>query len=70
MDTRDVILRSYDLLARKAGSWQDNFTESVAFSEASGKLNAQGREAFIQSFNGFLRAVDKVELTKVQTRQR
>src|SRR4249919_1935847 len=32
---------------------------------ASGKLNAQGREAFIQSFSGFLRAVDKVLLKQL-----
>ena len=65
MDTRDVVQRFYDGLARKDGSWQDNLTESVAFSDASGKLSAQGREAFIQSFSGFLRAVDKVELKQL-----
>ena len=49
----------------KDGSWQDNLFENVAFCDASGKLNAQGREAFIQSFSGFLRAVDKVLLKQL-----
>ena len=65
MDTKDIVQRFYDGLARKDGSWQDNLSENVAFSDASGKLSAQGREAFIQSFSGFLRAVDEVLLKQL-----
>ena len=65
METKDVVRRFYGGLARKDSSWQDNLAESVAFSDASGKLSAQGREAFIQSFSGFLRAVDTVELKQL-----
>ena len=65
MDTNDVVRRFYGGLARKDSSWQDNLAESVAFSDASGKLNAQGRGAFIQSFSGFLRAVDRVLLKQL-----
>jgi ketosteroid isomerase-like protein len=65
MDTKELVQRFYDGLARKDGSWQDNLSENVAFSDASGKLSAQGREAFIQSFSGFLRAVDKVLLKQL-----
>ena len=65
MDTKDIVQRFYDGLARKDGSWQDNLSENVAFSDASGKLNAQGREAFVQSFSGFLRAVDEVLLKQL-----
>jgi ketosteroid isomerase-like protein len=65
MDTKDVVQRFYDGLARKDSSWQDNLSESVAFSDASRKLSAQGREAFVQSFSGFLRAVDKVQLKQL-----
>jgi ketosteroid isomerase-like protein len=65
METKDVIQRFYDGLARKDSSWQDNLSENVAFSDASGKLNAQGREAFIGSFSGFLRAVDKVQVKQL-----
>ena len=55
----------YDGLARKDNSWQDNLSEGVTFSDASGKLTAQGREAFIQSFSGFLRAVNMVQLRQL-----
>jgi len=65
MDTKDVIQRFYDGLARKDSSWQDNLAESVAFADASGKLGARGREAFIGSFSGFLRAVDQVQLKQL-----
>jgi ketosteroid isomerase-like protein len=65
METKDVVRRFYDGLAHKDSSWQDNLAESIAFSDASGNLNAQGREAFIQSFTGFLRAVDKIELKQL-----
>jgi len=65
MDTRDVVQRFYDGLARKDSSWQDNLSESVAFSDASGKLSALGREAFVKSFSGFLRAVDKAQLKQL-----
>ena len=65
MKTKDVVQRFYDGLARKDSSWQDNLAEGVAFSDASGKLTAQGREAFIQSFSGFLRAVEKVQLRQL-----
>lgn len=65
MDTKDVVQHFYDGLARKDSSWQDNLAESVAFSDASGKLSAQGREAFIGSFSGFLCAVDKVQLKQL-----
>lgn len=44
---------------------EDNLSENVAFCDASGKLNAQGREAFIQSFSGFLRAVGRVQLKQL-----
>jgi hypothetical protein len=36
MDTKDVIQRFYEGLARKDISWQDNLAESVAFADASG----------------------------------
>ena len=65
MEVKDVVQRFYDGLARKDSSWQDNLAESVLFSDSSGKLNAQGREAFIRSFSGFLRAVDKVQLQQL-----
>ena len=40
METKDVVRRFYGGLARQDSSWQDDLSESVAFSDASGKLNA------------------------------
>jgi ketosteroid isomerase-like protein len=40
-------------------------SDEVTFSDASGKLQARGRDAFIQSFTSFLRAVDKVQVRQL-----
>ena len=65
METKGVVQRFYEGLARKDSSWQDSLAEGVAFSDASGKLGAQGREAFVQSFSGFLQAVERVQLRQL-----
>lgn len=65
METREVVQRFYDGLARKDGSWQELLSDDVAFSDASGRLQAHGRDGFIQSFTSFLRAVDKVEVKQL-----
>ncbi|MGH7760733.1 MAG: nuclear transport factor 2 family protein [Candidatus Dormibacteraceae bacterium] len=62
MNTRDVVRGFYEGLARQDDSWQQNLSDEVAFTDASSKLQARGRPAFIQSFGAFLRAVVKVEL--------
>ena len=59
METSDLVRRFYDGLARKDSSWHDVLADDVTFSDASGKLQAHGRDAFIQSFTSFLRAVEK-----------
>ena len=65
MDTAGVVRRFYECLDRKDDGWQQLLSDQVAFSDASGKLKADGREAFIQSFTGFLRAVEKVEMKQL-----
>src|SRR5579884_2859098 len=65
METREVVERFYRGLAGKDDSWQHDLADDVTFSDASGKLQASGREAFIQSFTGFLRAVTGVELKQL-----
>ena|SRR5438270_5165458 len=65
METKDVVERFYEGLSRKDESWQKNLSEEVAFSDASGKLRANGRAAFIQAFATFLRAVADVEVKQV-----
>lgn len=65
MGTKEVIERFYQGLARKDDSWQENLAGDVQFSDASGRLTAGGREAFVESFAGFLRSVRGVELRQL-----
>ncbi len=60
MAVKDIILGFYDSLAKKNDAWQAHLANNVVFSDASMKLHAEGKDAFIQSFTGFLRAVEAV----------
>ena len=65
MTTADTIRNFYDSLAQKSDAWQRDLAHDVVFSDASKKLHAEGRDAFIQSFAGFLRAVERVQLQQL-----
>lgn len=65
MVVQDIIRNFYDSLAQKNDAWQQDVAEDVVFADASNKLRAAGREAFIQSFAGFLRAVERVQLRQL-----
>ena len=65
MDTRDVVQSFYDGLGRRDGSWQQNLAPDVVFSDASGRLQASGREAFVKAFTPFLSSVRRVELRQL-----
>jgi ketosteroid isomerase-like protein len=65
METRDVVRRFYDGLARRDDSWQQNLAQDVVFADASGRLQARGRDAFVQSFTPFLGGVNRVELKQL-----
>jgi ketosteroid isomerase-like protein len=65
MTTKEIVQDFYTSLAQKNDQWQQNLSEDVVFSDASKKLHAEGREAFIQSFISFLRAVEKVQLKQL-----
>lgn len=65
MTTADVINNFYEGLAQKTDAWQRDLAEDVVFGDASQKLHAEGRNAFIQSFASFLRAVEHVELRQL-----
>ena len=65
METRQVVERFYRGLAQKDSSWQQGLAAGVSFSDASGRLRAEGRDAFIESFASFLRAVDRVEVRQL-----
>jgi len=65
MATTDIIRRFYVSLASKTDAWQRDLADDVVFADASNQLHAEGREAFIQSFTGFLRAVERVQLRQL-----
>lgn len=61
MPVKEILQSFYADLAKKNDEWQKNLSENVVFSDASKRLHAEGKDAFIQSFTGFLRAVAKVQ---------
>jgi ketosteroid isomerase-like protein len=65
MTLREVVQSFYDGLAHKNDAWQQNLSEDVVFSDASRRLHAEGRNAFIQSFNAFLQAVENVQMKQL-----
>ncbi len=65
MDAKEIIKSFYNGLAQKNDEWQKNLAENVAFSDASGKLHAEGRDAFIRSFTPFLRGIDNVRMKQL-----
>src|SRR5512135_2119617 len=65
MVVKEIIQHFYDGLAHKSDAWQDNLSEGIEFSDASRRLHAEGRAAFIQSFGAFLRAVEKVQVRQL-----
>jgi ketosteroid isomerase-like protein len=65
MTLSEILQQFYSSLDRKDNAWQKNLSENVMFSDASKKLHAEGRQAFIQSFSPFLRSVEKVQLKQL-----
>ena len=65
MATSDIIRHFYQSLADKTDAWKRDLAEDVVFADASKRLHAEGRDAFIQSFTGFLRAVERVQLRQL-----
>lgn len=65
MAVPDIIRNFYESLVQKTDAWQRDLAEDVVFADASKRLQAEGRDAFIQSFTGFLRAVERVQLEQL-----
>ena len=65
MPTKEIIQAFYDNLAKKNTEWQKDLSDHVVFSDASKKLYAEGKPAFIQSFTPFLRAVEAVKTKQI-----
>lgn len=65
MDTGEVVRLFYDSLGAKDDRWRELLADGVEFDDASGRLSAHGRDAFIDSFARFLPAVETVELKQL-----
>ncbi len=65
MSVKTVIQDFYTSLAEKTDTWQKNLAEDVVFSDASKKLHAEGKNAFIQAFLPFLQSVEKVQMKQL-----
>jgi ketosteroid isomerase-like protein len=65
MAVSDIIRHFYDGLAQKNDTWQDHLADDVVFADASNRLHAEGRDAFIQSFTPFLHAVANVQVKQL-----
>lgn len=61
MTAKEIIQNFYTSLNQKNDAWQKDLASDVIFSDASKKLQAEGKEAFVQAFINFLHAVEKVE---------
>ncbi len=62
MTVKEILQNFYESLAKKNNDWQKNLSEDVVFSDASNRLHAEGKDAFIQSFTGFLRSIERVQV--------
>ncbi len=65
MNVKEIIRDFYTSLAQKTDEWQKNLADDVVFSDASKKLHAEGRNAFIQAFIPCLRSIEKVQMTQL-----
>lgn len=65
MTAKEIIQNFYDGLGRKNDKWQEHLAADIVFSDASRKLHAEGKAAFIQAFNSFLRSVEKVQVKQM-----
>lgn len=65
MSPENLIQSYYDSLAHKDDKWQQLYSEDAVFSDASGALNAKGKEAVIQSFTPFLKGVEGVRVKQM-----
>ncbi len=65
MTITEIIQSFYNGLVKKNDTWQENLDEKVVFSDASKRLHAEGKDAFIQSFTTFLRAVENVHMKQL-----
>lgn len=65
MSTNDVINGFYSSVNNKDEEWQKLWSQDAVFSDASGILNARGKEAVIQSFTPFIKGVVRLKISQM-----
>jgi ketosteroid isomerase-like protein len=65
MSAKNLVQTYYDSLSHKDNKWQTLYSDDAVFSDASGILNAKGKDAVIQSFTPFLRGVEGVKVKQM-----
>ncbi len=65
MTIQEIIQSFYDGLAQKNDSWQKHLSEDVVFTDSGLNIHEEGKEAFLQSFNNFLKAVEAVRVKQM-----
>ena len=65
MSTRNLVQSYYKSLAHKDDKWKELYSENASFSDASGVLDAKGKESVIQSFAPFLKGVHGVTVKQM-----
>lgn len=66
MTTKEIVLAYYEGIAAKSG-WETLLSEEITFTDPPLKISADGKEAFINSLNQFLRVVKTVRVKKMIT---
>ena len=65
MQTKEVIEKFYESLAQKNDAWQELWSDDASFTDASMTLNAQGKDAVIQSFMPFIKGVGGIRVKQM-----
>lgn len=65
MEAKEIVLHYYDSLAQKTDEWKSLYADDAFFSDASGVLKAEGKEAVVESFANFLRGVESVKVKQL-----
>ena len=65
MTIKEIVQSFYEGLVHKNDEWQINLAQDIKFSDVSKNLYAEKKDAFVQSFKGFLRAVENIPVKQL-----
>jgi ketosteroid isomerase-like protein len=65
MEAKELLHQYYQSLSQKDDGWKDLYADNAVFSDASQILNANGKDAVIQSFSTFLKGIEQVTIKEI-----